>query len=70
MFKQKLLLSHIPTEGQQVVVVYGKNSPPYVNGKESEMQTGVIKRNVYQWRIVIFEAKKLDFSCPFSDAGF
>jgi len=37
MFKQTLLLSHIPTEGQQLVVVLGNNSPLYVNGKELEM---------------------------------
>jgi hypothetical protein len=63
MFKQKLLLPHIPTEGQQVVVVYRKMSPPpYVSGKESEMQTDGIKGNVYQWRIGIVEAETRDFS--------
>jgi hypothetical protein len=62
MFKQKLLLSHIPTEGQQLVVVHGNKSPPYVNGKELEMQTGVIKYDVYQWLIVNVETRKRDVS--------
>jgi len=37
MFKQQLLLSHILTEGQHLVVVLSNNSPLYVNGEELEM---------------------------------